>query len=163
MAARNRLNKVYSVYHLMDDKGVFEMNPANAQAVSNDGLSIYAGPVEYPKMLYHPKGEMEKIVQGIMRTDRDGNPVLDRNGEVQYTGTVWGVKHRIVQGETEEQELRDAGWWTTEAEARRQSSDPKILASAPPETRAERDAKRILELEALLAAQAPKALEKKSA
>lgn len=141
------MNKVYSIYHLMEEKGVFEKNPANAGAVSNDGLSIYAGPVPYPKMLYHPKGEMEKVVQGIMIVDRDGNPSYDRNGEIRYTGTVWGVKYQIVENEEEETKLREAGWWTTEAEARRQSADPKVASAAPEKTKVELQAEHIAMLE----------------
>jgi hypothetical protein len=97
--ARNRMNKVYSIYHSMEDRGLFETNKANVQAVSNDGLSIYEGPVQYPKMLYHPKGELHCITQGILVTDRDNRPIFDEVGKPKYAGSVWGVKNIIVDNE----------------------------------------------------------------
>jgi hypothetical protein len=129
---RNRMNKVYSIYHSMEDRGLFETNKANVQAVSNDGLSIYEGPVQYPKMLYHPKGELHCISQGILVTDRDSRPVFDETGKPKYAGAVWGVKNVIVESEAQEEEMVALGWHYTEAQALR--ANPETHLKAPPKT-----------------------------
>lgn len=146
---RNRLSKVYSIYHAMEDRGVFETNKANAQAVNNDGLSIYEGPVQYPKMLYHPKGEMVCITQGIMITDRDNRPVYDELGRPRHAGAVWGMRHVIVENEEQEAEYAEKGWHLTEAAAMR--ANPSMAEKAPPKTQLELQAERIRELEKMLA------------
>jgi len=152
MAARNRLNKVYSIYHSMEDRGVFEKNPANVQSVDNDGNSLYRGPVEYPKMLYHPRGETQTIFQGVMVVDvKSGQPILGPDGLPRFTGTQVGIKNRIVQNAEEEAELLAQGWHHTEAQARRQN--PEVPGGAPPKSASEVQAERIRELEAKLAAQ----------
>ena len=143
--ARNRMNRVYSVYHAMEDKGVFENNRANASAVNNDGLSTYEGPVAYPKMLYHPKGELYCITQGILVTDRDSRPVFDEAGKPKFAGAVWGVKNIIVESEEQEAEMVGKGWHFTEAQALR--ANPETLHKAPPKSHAELQAERIAELE----------------
>jgi hypothetical protein len=147
--ARNRMNKVYSIYHSMEDRGLFETNKANAQAVSNDGLSIYEGPVQYPRMLYHPKGELHCISQGILVTDRDSRPVFDERGQPKYAGAVWGVKNIIVESEEQEAEMVKEGWHYTEAQALR--ANPETHLKAPPKTNAELQQERIAELEKKLA------------
>jgi hypothetical protein len=143
------MNKVYSIYHSMEDRGLFETNKANAQAVSNDGLSIYDGPVAYPKMLYHPKGEMHCITQGILVTDRDSRPVFDETGKPKYAGAVWGVKNIIVESEAQEAEMVSQGWHFTEAQALR--ANPETNMRAPPKTQHELQMERITELEKRLA------------
>jgi hypothetical protein len=149
MPRRGRMSSVYSVYHALEDKGLFETNKANAQAVNNDGLSIYDGPVEYPKMLYHPKGEMYCITQGIMVTDRDNRPVYDEAGKPKYAGAIWGVKNITVDTETQEAELVSEGWHFTEAQALR--ANPDTSHKAPPKSQAELQKERIAELEKKLA------------
>jgi hypothetical protein len=52
--ARN--DKRFTVYDMMEAKGLFEANPANADS------GAYAGPVAYPKMFYHPEGKMQITV-----------------------------------------------------------------------------------------------------
>ena len=154
--ARNRMNKVYSIYHSMEDRGLFETNKANVQAINNDGLSIYEGPVQYPKMLYHPKGELHCINQGILVTDRDSRPVFDETGKPKYAGAVWGVKNIIVESEAQEAEIVAQGWHFTEAQALR--ANPETHLKAPPKTHAELQQERIAELEKKLAeATAPQA------
>lgn len=46
----------FTIYDMMEAKGVFEANPANSYARDINGLSIYK-PQDYPKMLYHPQGK----------------------------------------------------------------------------------------------------------
>jgi hypothetical protein len=134
----------------MEDRGVFEDNTANASAVSHDGLSTYAGPVEYPKMLYHPKGEVYCITQGIMVTDRDNRPFLDENGKPRYAGAVWGIKNVIVESAVQEAEYTSKGWHFTEAQALR--ANPETLTKAPPKTIQELQLEEIASLKQQLAA-----------
>lgn len=152
---RNRTQKVYSVYHHMEEKGVFETNTANAGAVNTDGLSIYQGPVEYPKMLYHPTGEMERIYAGIQVMDREGNPVKDENGQLKYAGSQHAIKTVIVHSADEEAEWIGRGWHTSEAAARR--TNPVLAKTAPGPTPMEEAKSRIKELEAKLAERDAKA------
>jgi hypothetical protein len=147
--ARNRMSKVYSIYHSMEERGLFETNKANAQAVSNDGLSIYEGPVQYPKMLYDPKGTLHCISQGILVTDRDSRPVFDERGQPKYAGAVWGVKNIVVENEAQEAEMVAQGWHYTEAQALR--ANPETHLKAPPKTQTELQLERIAELEKQLA------------
>lgn len=48
----------FTIYDAMDARGDFDRNPANAGAYDRvSGEVIYSGPVQFPKMLYHPDGE----------------------------------------------------------------------------------------------------------
>lgn len=51
-----RNNHRYTVYDMMEERGDFDTNPANINSRGEDGLPIYKK-AEFPKMLYHPKGE----------------------------------------------------------------------------------------------------------
>ncbi len=46
-----------TIYDVMERNGAFAANPANAGARNPDGTDAYKGPVQYPKIMYHPKGE----------------------------------------------------------------------------------------------------------
>lgn len=46
----------FTVYDAMEAKGVFAQNPANIDSRDSQGLSNYKKE-EYPRMVYHPKGE----------------------------------------------------------------------------------------------------------
>jgi hypothetical protein len=50
----------FTIYDMMEQKGVFERNPANADSVDGEGASLYKGPVQFPKMVYHPQG-LERV------------------------------------------------------------------------------------------------------
>jgi hypothetical protein len=147
--SRKRMGAVYSVYHAMEDRGVFDSNKANVHAVNNDGVSIYEGPVPYPRMLYHPKGEQFVISQGIMVTDRDSRPVVDENGKIKYAGTTTGTKWIQVDNEEQEAEMLGQGWHRTEAQALR--SNPELTHKAPKKSQAELDAEEIASLKKRLA------------
>lgn len=58
MPQKNR----FTIYDAMENSGVFASNAANAGSRDNDGNALYIGPVEYPKMLYHPEGEERVVV-----------------------------------------------------------------------------------------------------
>lgn len=95
----------YSVFDVMENKGVFRANPANAHARDVDGNSAYKGPVQYPKMMYHPTGETKITV-----------PAAAEVGSLagQYSGMYLNEQremiHRIVNDDVERDEALDAGW-----------------------------------------------------
>lgn len=55
-------NRIHTVYDVMAENGVFSSNPANVNSFGPDHAPLYKGPVEYPKMLYHPRGEETVLV-----------------------------------------------------------------------------------------------------
>lgn len=88
-------NKRFTVFDMMEAKGDFESNAANAHS------DQYKGPVPYPKMFYHPKGE-ERITQ---RADIVVTPLgAERHNEKREL--IW----RVANTPGEEQDLRAAGW-----------------------------------------------------
>ena len=147
---RNK-NKVYSVYHRMAEEGVFDENPANPSAVNPDGISIYKGPVEYPKMLFHPKGEYHVINQGIAATDpRTNMPIKDENGKPIRLGEVRDMINRVVNTPEEEAALIAEGWHRTPGDALRCAPPGSTPYKAPEMTPLEKAQKEIADLKALL-------------
>lgn len=106
MARKNR----YTVYDLMDDKGVFEKNPANAISPN------YTGPQEYPKMLYHPKGE-ERVTQKAEIVVTPLGP--------EKVGEQRELKYVIVNSLEEEEVKLSEGWHKHPALAIGAANDPK--------------------------------------
>src|SRR5271167_1873134 len=97
MPARHR----FTIYDAMEAKGIFERNPANAGARSEDGQMLYAGPVQFPRMLYHPNGETK---------------ITDLGEEVE-TARGWVVRNQkteivtqTVNSAEEEAEWLAKGW-----------------------------------------------------
>lgn len=97
MAQRHR----HTIFDKMDYDGVFDKNPANINSRDQDGRSMYKGPQEFPKMLYHPKGE-ERIV-------RPGEAVMTHFGP-KMVGEEKQLISRTVETKEEELELLKAGW-----------------------------------------------------
>ncbi len=99
---------MYTLYHSLAEKGFFDSNPANTQAVDADGRSIYRGPVQFPKMIYHPKGEEEITARGEKVATPFGPELL-------------GVKKKIISKKVHSQaELDEAlasGWHRFPADA----------------------------------------------
>lgn len=92
----------FTVYDAMEAKGDFDSNPANSFARDSvTGDSIYKGPVEYPKMLYHPTGN-EKIVVPAEIVNTPFGP--QRLGEQKRLINV------IVKNEEEEGKFLSDGW-----------------------------------------------------
>jgi len=92
----------FTIYDVMESQGVFEANPANA--VSSD----YKGPVQYPKMFYHPEGK-EIIVQ---RAEILATPMgPERVGEMKQ------IISRAANDADEEAALRELGWHDHPAKA----------------------------------------------
>lgn len=103
-ARRNRM----TIYDLMEAAGKFASNPANAASISEDGTSLYVGPLEYPKMLYHPKGELRIVVPERIEPTPIGPVHIPAQTE---------MIHRIVQNAAEEDEARSEGWHDHPADA----------------------------------------------
>lgn len=97
MPARNR----FTIYDMMEAKGVFDLNPANINARDKDGTPLYVGPIQYPKMLYHPDGET--------RITNPPEPISTPFGP-KWVGEKREIISRIVRTKEEEEEAILAGW-----------------------------------------------------
>lgn len=110
----------FTIYDAMENAGVFASNPANAGSRDNDGNSIYAGPVEFPKMLYHPLGEEKIIVPAEM--------VL-RAGQYIPVGEQKELIYKNVNSQAELDEAIAEGWWDHPAKAVKARIDALIAES----------------------------------
>ena len=85
----------FTVYDVMEAQGVFDENPANSTSPD------YRGPLEYPKILYHPEGKT-RVTQ---RAEIISTPLgAERVGEIRQ------LINRIAHDAAEESELRAKGW-----------------------------------------------------
>lgn len=109
----------FTIYDMMEAKGMFESNPANRDAKNNDGASAYTGPVAYPKMLYHPDGKTFVV--------NPGEAVATPFGPQLY-GERRQIINKIVNSASEEKALLAEGWHTHPANAM------KAAGLEPPET-----------------------------
>lgn len=100
----------FTVYDVMEAKGVFKKNPANIGSQNEQGVALYSGPVQYPKMLFHPTGEERIIQQGEVINTPLGPKLVMQQRE---------IIHRIVNSPAEEKELIAQGWHTHPANAMR--------------------------------------------
>lgn len=91
----------FSIFDAMERKGVFRSNPANVGAVDSNGESIYRGPVEYPKMMYHPLAEERVVQEAEIIATPMGAKEVNRHTE---------IIHKIVGTRAEEMEARAEGW-----------------------------------------------------
>lgn len=96
-----RANKRFTIYDMLEEKGEFEKNPANADSRTQDGTSLYKGPQQYPQMFYHPTGERKIIVPAEIIVTPMGPKMVGEQSEL-----VW----KIAENESEANELRAAGW-----------------------------------------------------
>ena len=135
----------FTIYDAMENAGVFETNPANPYSRDVEGQPAYSGPVQYPKMLYHPKGETRVTVPGTREYI---------NGEYVFVGQLSEIVFEMVNNVAEEKALRDAGWHDHPARAIA-ASGGQAPAIASPERAAELR-RRMEELEAELRAIEPK-------
>jgi hypothetical protein len=104
-----RLRHAFTIYDAMEAKGVFDANPANPS--SRDGVTgeaLYKGPVPYPRMLYHPKGDEIVIVPAEI--------VVTPLGP-QRVGEQRVLVHKLVNNAEEEKALRAEGWHDHPAKA----------------------------------------------
>jgi hypothetical protein len=109
----------FTIYDMMEAKGMFESNPANRDAKNNEGASAYAGPVAYPKMLYHPQGDTVVV--------NPGEAVITPFGPKLY-GERREIINKVVHSAAEEKSLLALGWHTHPAHAM------KAAGLEPPET-----------------------------
>jgi hypothetical protein len=101
-------NQRFTVYDVMEAKGVFEKNPANIGARTEQGATLYNGPVQYPKMVFHPQGEERIIVQAEIITTPLGPKAIGEQRELIY---------KIVNSESEEEQALKDGWHSHPSEA----------------------------------------------
>jgi|SRR5579875_1778678 len=101
-------NQRFTVYDMMEAKGVFAQNSANADSMTPEGARLYKGPVEYPMMFYHPKGE-ERIT-------RPAEVVVTPMGP-KMVGEQRELISRVAHNEEEADKLREEGWHDHPAKA----------------------------------------------
>lgn len=104
----------FTVYDVMDSRGVFDENSANSTSPR------YAGPIEFPKMFYHPTGK-QRVIQKAEVLSTAFGPVR--------VGEQFELISRIVHDADEEQRARKAGWHDHPAKAIEASGE-----KAPPMT-----------------------------
>lgn len=126
-------NKRFTIYDAMEAAGEFAKNPANREAMNEDGSSAYVKQ-EFPKMLYHPKGEERILFAGKKELV---------NGEMVKVGEVRELIHKLVHNEQELEAALAEGWHRRPGDA-----NSARTGEAPPPASA---AERIEELEKLLA------------
>lgn len=85
----------FTIFDVMEAKGVFEDNPANS--ISPD----YGGPKQYPKMFYHPTG-LERVTQRAEVITTPMGP--------EKVGELRELVSRVANDAEEETALRAAGW-----------------------------------------------------
>jgi len=96
----------FTVYDAMEAAGVFSTNPANANAVDKNGRTLYKGPVKFPMMLYHPKGEERISVHGVT----DANAIRLPGQPAEKFGEQWEIISKEVNSEEELSEALAEGW-----------------------------------------------------
>lgn len=100
--------RTFTIYDVLTQKGAFSSNPANAGAMDKEGQSLYSGPIEYPKMMYHPTGAY-RVTKA-------------REAQMTVMGPIWTNEHKEIISEVatsrdEEVRLRRAGWHDHPAKA----------------------------------------------
>jgi len=92
----------YTIFDVMDARGVFDENPANSTSPR------FAGPQEYPKMFYHPMGKTRLVQKAeVLQTPYGPTKV----------GEQYELIARVVQSEEEAERARKAGWHDHPAKA----------------------------------------------
>ena len=110
----------FTIYDALEKAGYFESNPANTYARGANGENLFKGPVEFPKMLYHPKGEQREIVPGEVLNTPLGAKVVGQQLELIY---------QIVGSKEEEAQLVAEGWHNHPSKAIRARVEAYIEAS----------------------------------
>jgi hypothetical protein len=102
-------DNTFTIYDAMAKKGVFSSNPANPQSFDpTSGEGLYRGPVPFPKMVYHPKGERRVTVPAEIVNGPYGPT---RNSE--QTALI----SKVVNNEEELKIALAEGWHTHPADA----------------------------------------------
>lgn len=92
----------FTIYDAMEASGYFSSNSANPGARDPSGKSLYAGPVKFPMVLYHPLGEERVSVPGTM----ERTPY----GTVEKFGEQWEILTREVANDRDLAEALAEGW-----------------------------------------------------
>ena len=117
MSTRHR----FTIFDVLEQKGYFEANPANPQSRDKtDGRALYTGPVEYPKMLYHPTGQERVIVPAEVIQTPLGPKEVGEQREL-----VW----QIVDSAAADAEAQAEGWWDHPSKAIRKRVELLIEAN----------------------------------
>lgn len=95
-------DKRFTIYDMMEAKGLFEANPANQSS------QHYKGPIRFPKMLYHPKGEEIITVQAEVISTPLGPKEVGEQRE---------IVHMVVNTPNELKAALDDGWHEHPADA----------------------------------------------
>ena len=104
----------FTVFDVMEAKGMFDTNAANISSPQ------YKGPVEFPKMFYHPTGK-KRIIQKAELLNTPFGP--------QRVGEQFEIISRIAKDVGEAMKLESAGWHDHPAKAIQASGE-----KAPPMT-----------------------------
>lgn len=92
----------FTIYDALEKAGFFDKNPANSYARDQTtGANLYKGPVEFPKMLYHPEGDRRVVVQAELVSTPFGPKALGEQSEL-----IW----QIAENEEQERALLAEGW-----------------------------------------------------
>lgn len=119
----------FTIYDMMEEKGAFASNPANIDSQNEAGEPLYAGPVEYPKMLYHPEGQLYVAIPAMPEVTPFGPKMLNEQKRLVV---------QVVKNKEEELELLAQGWHDHPAKAH--EARKAIEAANPPSTYALGDA-----------------------
>lgn len=100
----------FTIFDRLEQLGYFQVNSANPDSRDlTTGESLYKGPVEFPKMLFHPQGE-EKITS-------PGEEVHTPLRGAQLVGQQRELIYEIAQTKPDEARLRAEGWHIHPAQA----------------------------------------------
>ena len=142
----------FTIFDALEKKGYYSSNPANSYARDpTDGHNLYTGPVEFPKMLYHPQGEERIITQAEIVTTPMGAKLVGEKRELIYVS---------VENEARLNEALYDGWHDHPSKANRARIEARLAAGEIKEAEAAAMIKalpslgsesRIKELEAQLA------------
>lgn len=111
----------FTIYDALEKSGYFDSNPANAFSQSPvDQSSLYKGPVEFPKMLYHPLGEEKITVPGEVLSTPSGPKLV---GEQREMLTI--IVNNLAEGSAAAAE----GWHDHPAKAMKARVEAWISAS----------------------------------
>lgn len=114
----------FTIFDALEKAGAFDSNPANTFARDKStGATLFKGPVEYPKMLYHPEGEQRVLVPGEWIATLNGPKLVGEQKEL-----VWQTVDSLV----EENELRSQGWHDHPAKAIRARIEAGVAAGTLP-------------------------------
>lgn len=98
----------FTIYDRMDEAGMFDSNPANTFAQAPTGEPLYKGPIQYPKMFYHPTG-----AKRVVEPERvEPTPT----GPVRVPARYEMISQAAANAE-EEETLRASGWHDHPADA----------------------------------------------